>query len=98
MVKRDIVERVYRVLGLSRKESSFMVDEFFKLLKESLKAGEDVKISGFGVFAVKNKGERRGRNPQTGEEMVIKARRVVKFRPSSVLRRLLNEKDLSEDR
>ncbi len=98
MVKKDIVERVYRVLGLSRKESSFIVDEFFKLLKESLKAGEDVKISGFGVFTVKNKGERRGRNPQTGEEMVIKARRVVKFRPSSVLRRLLNEKDLSEDR
>ncbi len=99
MIKEDIVEKVYKTLGFSKKEAAFIVGEFFQVLKDALKNGEDVKISGFGNFMLKYKKPRRGRNPQTGEDLIIGARKVVTFRCSPILKEALNGgKDVHEDR
>ena len=90
VTKADIVERVYQKIGFSKKESSELVESVFSTLKETLKKGEKVKISGFGNFLVRDKKKRTGRNPQTGEQMEISARRVITFRPSQVLKTILN--------
>ena len=86
----DIIQNVYEKLGFSKKESSDIVESVFDIIKDSLAAGERVKISGFGNFMVKEKRARRGRNPQTGEEISITARRVLTFKSSQVLRKSLN--------
>jgi integration host factor subunit alpha len=90
VTKADIVEKVYQKIGFSKKESSELVELVFKSLKDSLMSGEKVKISGFGNFVVQEKEERVGRNPQTGDQIKISARRRVAFRPSQVLKALLN--------
>jgi integration host factor subunit alpha len=90
MTKADIVETIYEKIGFSRKESAEIVDLVFDLLKETLESGNKVKISGFGNFVVRGKRSRKGRNPQTGEEIQISARRVLTFKPSQVLRKALN--------
>lgn len=90
MTKADIVETIYEKVGFSRKESAEIVDLVFDLMKETLEGGEKIKISGFGNFLVREKRPRKGRNPQTGEEMQISARRVLTFKPSQVLRKALN--------
>ena len=92
MTKADIVETIYEKIGFSRKESAEIVDLVFDLLKETLGSGDKVKISGFGNFVVRGKRSRKGRNPQTGEEIQISARRVLTFKPSQVLRKALNTK------
>ena len=92
MTKADIVETIYEKIGFSRKESAEIVDLVFDLLKETLESGDKVKISGFGNFVVRGKRSRKGRNPQTGEEIQISARRVLTFKPSQVLRKALNAK------
>ena len=85
MTKADIARAVYeRHGGLSSREAARLVDTFFQLLRERLIKGEKVQITGFGTFVVRQKRQRRGRNPQTGEEMVIKPRRSVVFRPSKL--------------
>jgi integration host factor subunit alpha len=93
MTKADIVETIYEKIGFSRKESAEIVDLVFDLLKETLESGNKVKISGFGNFVVREKRSRKGRNPQTGEEIQISARRVLTFKPSQVLRKALNTAD-----
>ncbi len=90
MTKADIVENVYKKAGFSKKEAVRVVELFFDLLKESLEDHGKVKITGFGTFQVRDKRSRRGRNPQTGEEMEIKARRVLTFKPSNLLRDSIN--------
>lgn len=90
MTKADIVETIYGKVGFSRKESAEIVDLVFDLMKETLEAGNKIKISGFGNFIVREKRSRKGRNPQTGEEIQITARRVLTFKPSQVLRKALN--------
>ena len=90
MTKADIVEKVYLTLGLSRQESMELVEHAFELVKETLERGETVKISGFGSFVVRQKKARRGRNPQTSEELTISPRKVLSFKPSTVLRRAIN--------
>ncbi len=100
VTKADIVERVYQKIGFSKKESSELVELVFSSLKNTLEKGEKVKISGFGNFIVREKRERVGRNPQTGDQIKISARRVLTFRPSQVLKALLNGEDtagLSDD-
>ncbi len=90
--KADIAERVYEKLGgLSKRESSAIVDETFELLKNALGGGEKVKISGFGNFVVRYKKPRIGRNPLTGEEITISARHVATFKASPVLKNQVNE-------
>lgn len=86
MTKADIVERIYKEAGFSKKEAADLVDLVFKVIKETLAKGEKVKISGFGNFSIRDKATRVGRNPQTGEAMDITARRVLTFKPSLVLK------------
>lgn len=95
MTKADIVEQVYQKIGFSKKEASELVELVFDNLKQVLYKGDKVKISGFGNFIVREKKERIGRNPQTGEQISISARRVLTFRPSQVLKAMLNGEDTS---
>ena len=90
MTKADIVENIYEKVGLSKEESARIVELVLELLKETLVEGERVKISGFGNFVVRQKRSRRGRNPQTGEEIEISARRVLTFKSSPILKKVLN--------
>jgi len=86
ITKADIVERVYKEAGFSKKEAADLVDLVFKVIKDTLARGEKVKISGFGNFHLKDKEDRVGRNPQTGDAMMISSRRVLTFKPSQVLK------------
>lgn len=90
VTKADIVDKVYEKIGFSKKEASDLVEMVFDALRGTLIKGEKVKISGFGKFEVKQKKERVGRNPQTGDRIKISARRVLNFSPSQVLKALLN--------
>jgi integration host factor subunit alpha len=94
MTKADIVERVYKEIGFSKKESAEVVDLVFKIIKETLSKGEKVKISGFGNFTIRDKSTRVGRNPQTGQSMNISARRVLTFKPSQILKEDITERFL----
>ncbi len=96
MTKADVVKIICEKMGLVSKESTEIVDWVFDILKETLEGGEKVKISGFGNFVVRQKGPRKGRNPKTGEELMISGRSVVTFKPSYVLRRALNKTEGSE--
>ena len=92
MTKGDIVDNLCeQVGGFSKKEAADLVESVFSSMKGALEAGEAVKISGFGNFEVRQKNSRRGRNPQTGQQITIEARRVLAFRPSTVLKTALNE-------
>jgi len=86
LTRSDLSEAVYREIGLSRNESSEMVETILERIAEALVDGETVKISSFGTFAVRQKGARMGRNPKTGEEVPIDPRRVLVFRPSHILK------------
>ena len=91
MTKADIVETVYeKVGGFSKKEAADIVETVFDTIKETLERGEKIKISGFGNFVVRAKNPRPGRNPQTGVQITIDARRVLTFKPSNVLKAALN--------
>ena len=95
MTKAEIVEQIYEKVGFSKKESAELVEKVFDIIKETLKEGEKVKISGFGNFVVREKNARKGRNPQTGEEIRLDARRVLTFKPSRVLKNTLNGDETS---
>jgi integration host factor subunit alpha len=95
MTKADIIEGVYEKVGFSKKESAEIVELVFDTVKETLERGDKIKISGFGNFQVRYKKARIGRNPQTGKEIEISARRVLTFRPSQVLKTALNGADWS---
>ncbi|KIG12284.1 Integration host factor alpha subunit [Enhygromyxa salina] len=91
MTKADIVDRVCeQVGGFSKKEAADLVDQVFDTIKVVLETGEKIKVSGFGNFVVREKKPRPGRNPQTGQEITIEARRVLTFKPSNVLKTALN--------
>jgi integration host factor subunit alpha len=93
MTKADIVERIHQKIGLSKKESGEMVEMVFNIMKNTLECGEKIKIAGFGNFVVKQKADRRGRNPQTGESITITARRILTFKPSQVLKNGINDEE-----
>ena len=90
LTKADIIETI-SLNGLSGKQSSDIMEALLELMKKTLESGEDILISGFGKFCVKEKGRRRGRNPATGEDLYLDARRVVTFQCSGVLRDRLNK-------
>ncbi|MBI5182895.1 MAG: integration host factor subunit alpha [Nitrospinae bacterium] len=92
MVKTDIVDLVYEKVGFTKKEASDAVDILFDSMKDILAQGEDIHIVGFGSFNLRNKHERIGRNPKTGEEIIITHRRVLTFKPSRILRDLVNQR------
>ena len=87
ITKADIMEHLHNELGLNKSECKILIEDFFNEIKESLKNGEEVKLSGFGNFELLNKKERPGRNPKTGEEVTLSARRVVTFRAGNKLRK-----------
>ncbi len=91
--KIDITESVYEQLSIPKKDCVGIVESLFEIIKDDLGKGNDVKISGFGKWTVKAKNKRKGRNPKTGEGLTIDARRVVTFKPSTLLRDALNSAD-----
>jgi integration host factor subunit alpha len=90
LTKIDIADLLYEHIGLAKNGCIRIVENFFDIIKSELEKGNPVMISGFGKWTVKTKRERKGRNPQTGENVTIEARKVVTFRPSAVLRDDLN--------
>jgi integration host factor subunit alpha len=93
MTKAEIVQALYdRVGGFSKKESADMVDLVFDMMKETLAKGEKIKVSGFGNFVLRDKRQRPGRNPQTGDPIKISERRVLTFKASQILKQALNAK------
>ena len=90
LTKSHIVDSIHNRLALSKNQSVRAVESTIEIIKETLENGEDVLITGFGKFCVKEKRDRRGRNPQTGEDLMLGARRVVSFKCSGVLRKKIN--------
>ncbi len=86
LTKADLAEKLYEELGLNKREAKEMVEIFFDEIRHCLEQNEHVKLSGFGNFDLRNKRQRPGRNPKTGEEIPITARRVVTFRPGQKLK------------
>ena len=86
LTKADIAEHLFTQLGMSKREANDMVEAFFEEIRQALERGEQVKISGFGNFDLREKNQRPGRNPKTGEDIPISARRVVTFRPGQKLK------------
>ncbi len=86
LTKADMVEHLYEELGLNKREAKDLVEMFFEEVRDSLGKGENVKLSGFGNFMLRDKAQRPGRNPKTGEEIPVEARRVVTFRPGQKLK------------
>jgi integration host factor subunit alpha len=93
MTKAEIVQALYsKVGGFSRKESAELVDLVFEMMKETLGKGEKIKVSGFGNFVLRDKRQRPGRNPQTGQPIKISERRVLTFKASQILKQALNQR------
>ena len=90
LTKEKLISRLQTQVGLSKQESRSTVERVLDIMKESLAQGEDLLISGFGKFSVRQKNARRGRNPQTKENLILRARRVVVFKTSGVLRNRIN--------
>jgi len=90
LTKSQIVDAIHDQLGFSRKNSAELVEMLLEIIKGKLEKSEDVLISGFGKFCVKEKNERRGRNPATGDDMLLRKRKVVTFSCSKVLRNKIN--------
>ena len=93
MIKEDLIRTLTGRNGLSKPQAISAVESLLEIMKDTLAAGEDVLISGFGKFSVKDKGERQGRNPATGGSMILDARRVIKFRCSPSLAHKINERE-----
>lgn len=86
LTKADLTEALFDQLGFNKRESKEFVDSFFEEIRACLEQGEHVKLSGFGNFELREKGERPGRNPKTGQDIPISARRVVSFKPGQKMR------------
>ncbi len=91
MTKADLADRLYEKIGLPKKEATAIVETLFDSMKNILSEGESIKITGFGTFLVRKKGERKGRNPKTGEELKIEQRIVVTFKPSLQFKSLVEK-------
>jgi integration host factor subunit alpha len=92
MVKEDIIDIIHKKVGFTYSKAVDTVEFVFEMIKDRLMAGEDVNIVGFGKFCLRDKKERLGRNPKTGEEFKITARRVLTFKPSKNLKEIVNSK------
>ena len=91
MTKAEIIARINGKVGFSKNHATDVVEATFEIIKSCLEKGENVKISGFGSFVVRGKNPRRGRNPKTGEEIIIKGRRVLTFKASTILKETINK-------
>ncbi|MFL1462051.1 integration host factor subunit alpha [Roseococcus sp. DSY-14] len=93
LTRSGLAEAIYAAVGLSRSESAALLEAVLEAVSAALEDGQQVKITGFGTFAVRHKGQRVGRNPKTGEEVPIPPRRVLAFRPSQQLRGRINPRE-----
>ena len=91
MTKADLADKIHSTTGLSKKDSLDMLESILSILKSTLETGEKIKIAGFGNFEVRQKKDRAGRNPHTGEAITIEARRILSFKPSTLLRQAVNK-------
>lgn len=91
MTKADVVDKIHANTGLTKDEAYAYLETILETIKKTLETAETVKIPGFGSFVVKKKNSRKGRNPQTAEQITITARKVLSFKPSSVLKASLND-------
>ena len=91
LTKADMADRLFNEVGLNKREAKEFVDAYFETIRQALENGENVKLSGFGNFQLREKNQRPGRNPKTGEEIPISARRVVTFRPGQKLKARVEE-------
>lgn len=91
LTKADLIESIYNQVGFSRSTSARMVETVLEIIKGKLEEGEEVLVSGFGKFSPRNKEQRRGRNPATGESLTLKERRIITFKCSSVLKKRINK-------
>ena len=92
LTKSDIVEKIYTELGIPKNQSVDITEALIELIKGTLVSGEDVLVSGFGKFCVKEKAARKGRNPATGDDLILSPRRVITFKCSGKLRERVNRK------
>ena len=90
VTRLDVAEAIYTEIGLSRKDSNDILDMIIDEIVKELSRGQDVKLSSFGTFSLRDKRARTGRNPKTGVEAVISSRRVISFKPSQTMRKLIN--------
>lgn len=90
VTRADVAETIYEEIGLSRKDSNDILDMILDEIVKELSSGHDVKLSSFGTFSLRHKKERSGRNPKTGVEAVISSRRVISFKPSQTMRKIIN--------
>jgi integration host factor subunit alpha len=92
LTKADLVEKIQTTNGFSKKESADILETLFGIMKSTLESGEKLRISGFGNFEIRQKADRRGRNPRTGETITIEARRILTFKPSILLKQAINSR------
>ena len=90
LTKADIIAAIQKEIGFTKNQSTELVESLLEIIKSKLETGEDVLVSGFGKFCVKEKGERRGRNPATGGDLILRPRRVVTFKVSGKLKEKVN--------
>ncbi len=90
LTKADLVQKIYQLHDLTKNQAADAIETFLEIAKGCLEKGDDLLVSGFGKFNVKQKKSRRGRNPQTGQELILDSRRVVTFKPSGILRERIN--------
>ncbi len=97
MTKADLVEIVFEKVGLSKKEAQDIIEIIFDMIKQAFVRAESVKIPGFGTFNVRQKAARRGRNPQTGEELTIAPRKVLTFKASNQFKAMIEKQDENKE-
>ncbi|NMG32197.1 integration host factor subunit alpha [Aromatoleum evansii] len=98
LTRVDLIQHIIDTIGLNKREASELTEAFFEEISAALEKGEDVKLSGFGGFQLRDKPERPGRNPKTGETAVITARRVVAFHPSDKLKKIIEARASKSDK
>jgi integration host factor subunit alpha len=97
LTKADLADAVYAAINIDKEKAAQTIEDYIELIKEGLDADGKVMISGFGVYEVKSKAARRGRNPQTKESIILRARKVIKFKPSQLLKRAINGEQVGDD-
>ena len=97
LTKADLADAIYAMLPLDKQKASDIVEDYIEIIKDSLAADGKVMLSGFGSYEVKSKQARKGRNPQTGDTITLRPRRVIKFKPSQILRRAINGQITQEE-
>lgn len=96
LTKADLADSVYNSLPVDKQKAAQIIEDYIELIKEALEKDGKVMLSGFGSYEVKYKPARRGRNPQTGDSIILRSRKVVKFKPSQLLRKAINGQSYSE--